>query len=195
MPKKKKSDEENSVKKNKTPKQEKPDEKISQEELDLEKLLQFTDEEEPSQRLSFDEFRPQNFFPAETSAPVLEEVGGQQELGGRIFFTPGMDASLHDDDKETNYSSNQYKNQGEGKYDEAPKNFEQGVSVGTSSDFGIASGNRNPRSQEFIFTTPESQGMQKNIQNQNSNYSQPKRFEQKNEGTPMEQDSKRKYQP
>ena len=47
---------------------------------------------------NIDENQFREFVQTESTAPVLEEITGEQELGGRVFFTLGMDASVQDDD-------------------------------------------------------------------------------------------------
>ena len=47
---------------------------------------------------NIDQNQFREFVQTEPTAPVLEEITGEQELGGRVFFTPGMDTSVQDDE-------------------------------------------------------------------------------------------------
>jgi len=82
----------------------------SDEESELEEILdeEVSDEE---QEFNIDENQFQEFFQiSRSSAPVLEEIDREQELGGRIFFTPGMDAKTQDNDDVFRYDAQAQEN-------------------------------------------------------------------------------------
>jgi len=85
------------------------------EESELEELIEEPEKSSEDTEVNIDESQFTEFVQTEVSAPVLEENIGEQELGGRIFFTPGMDTSLKDDDKEFRYDA-QAEDNGEPKY-------------------------------------------------------------------------------
>jgi len=87
-------------------KKKKRDEDSELEELiDEEELEEITQdiEEAVSPEINIDENQFQEFLQIKSFAPVLEEIAGEQELGGRIFFTPGTGRDFEGDDKAFRY--------------------------------------------------------------------------------------------
>ena len=88
------------------PKKKKDEEDSELEELiDEEELEEITQdiEEAVSPEINIDENQFQEFLQIKSFAPVLEEIAGEQELGGRIFFTPGTGRDFEGDDKAFRY--------------------------------------------------------------------------------------------
>ena len=84
------------------------EEEIKQDEL--EEIVEKISEEKPSEELileesNIDQNTFQEFLQTDSTAPSLEKVAGEQELGGRIVFTPGMDSGVQDYDKAFRYDA------------------------------------------------------------------------------------------
>jgi len=155
--------------------------------LDKEKLQEIAEEmEEESPEIELDDAQFSRFI-AGSTAPGLERVAGEQEIRWV------RDMSRVDEDKETqlNYTSNEYKSN-DTKYDEPTRTFKQEISTGVDTNISLAGNNSNSRQQNFILNTPESR--ESPAQRSVENYLQPKTFEQKNEGIPIEQKPEKKYQ-
>ena len=77
------------------------EEEIKEDEL-KEIVEKISEKEIPKEtNINKDQFR--EFAKTESTAPVLEEIAGEQELGGRVFFTPGMDANVQEDNEAFRY--------------------------------------------------------------------------------------------
>lgn len=157
---------------------------------ELEEIIEKISEKEIPEETNLDENQFREFLQTESAAPVLEEIAGEQELNTRFFSTSGIGRDFEEDENTTNYSLEKYEKPGESKYDEAPKSFQEEVS--TAPNVGLAR-NSETRKQDFTFNTPEAQRMQREvIHDSESDYIQPKRFEQKNQAMPFEKED-RKY--
>jgi len=92
-------------------KEDKEEESELEELIDEEKLKEIIqdikeeseDKEIPKSNIKEGEFR--EFLDPESSSPVLEKIAGEQELGGRVFSTSGMDRTSKDDDKAFRYDA------------------------------------------------------------------------------------------
>ena len=121
MPKKKKSDEEDSE---------------LEELIDEEKLKEITQDIEEKSNINENQFR--EFLQTEFAVPVLEEITGEQELGGKIFFTPGMDASVQDDDGTFRYDAQAKEDEPkyQGDYSSTRQNLEEVDTIKIGRDIG-----------------------------------------------------------
>ena len=70
---------------------------------DEELIDELEESEEPKININENQFR--EFLQTESTLPVLEEIAEEQELNGKVFFTPGMDANVQDDDKAFRYDA------------------------------------------------------------------------------------------
>lgn len=165
-------------------KEEKEDSEL-EEVLDEEELKKVVEEAE---EIEIDENQFQEFLQVDNSAPALEQIAGEQEI--RWTRTEQRE-DKSENENAANYSLEKYEKSGESKYDEAPRNFHEEVSTGTVLNVGLARNSETPQ-QNFTFSTPETQRMQRDAtQTTESDYINPKRFEQKNEEMPFEQQDKK----
>lgn len=69
------------------------------EEDELEEISEKVFSEDSTEKtIDDDEFKEFIQSPTESTAPVLEKIAGEQELGAQLFFTPGMDRGVREND-------------------------------------------------------------------------------------------------
>lgn len=127
------------------------EEQIPDEESELEELIEEPEQNETapegvpsnegkeiSEESNIDENQFREFLQPESTAPVLEDITGEQELGGRVFFTPGMDTGVQDDDGAFRYDMQAKPDEPKyhGDYSSARQNLEEIDTTKIGRDIG-----------------------------------------------------------
>ena len=69
---------------------------------ELEEIAEKVSNKDLKEKFNIDESQFREFLQTESSAPVLEEIAGRQELGGR-FFSTGTDTNVQEDENTFRY--------------------------------------------------------------------------------------------
>ncbi|MCK4552961.1 hypothetical protein KAT80_02045 [Candidatus Pacearchaeota archaeon] len=97
-----------------------------------------SDEADEGKESNIDQNQFREFLQTESTAPVLEEITGEQELGGRVFFTPGMDTDVQDEDNAFRYDIQAKEDEPKyhGDYSTARQNLEEIDTAKIGRDIG-----------------------------------------------------------